>query len=230
MNREDSQYITGKGFQTSIVSYPQRGHWGRADYPGNTSGYLIYDFISQYYPVAPPNLFVELFSGGGTGRDVAREMGIVTSVHLDINNGWDALNDEVPQGADLVFAHPPYWNMIDYAKFRGKKYVHDISSIGDYDAYVSVMSSLFTRVYESIAAGGRYGVLLGLIRRRGKLYDPARDIQFHGTLVDEVIKVQHNTSSGRQDLSGKYGNSRFTRIVHEKLLIYQKQGYIERSG
>ena len=77
-------------------------------------GYVIKDLISHFYPNSKPKKFVEVFSGGGTGKDVAIELGITNSIHLDLINGWDALTDEIPTGADFVFSHPPYWDIIKY--------------------------------------------------------------------------------------------------------------------
>lgn len=65
-------------------------------------GYVIKDLISHFYPNSKPKKFVEVFSGGGTGKDVAIELGITNSIHLDLINGWDALTDEIPTGADLT--------------------------------------------------------------------------------------------------------------------------------
>ena len=55
---------------------------------------------------------------GGTGKDVAKELGINNSLHLDLNNGWDALENEIPSGSDFIFSHPPYWSIINYENER----------------------------------------------------------------------------------------------------------------
>lgn len=51
----------------SILDYPERGPWGNNKYRGNCTGYLIKDLLEKYQP----KQFVEVFSGGGTGKDVA---------------------------------------------------------------------------------------------------------------------------------------------------------------
>ena len=63
---------------------PDRGPWGSARYRGNCSGYLIRDLLQEYEPAS----FLEIFAGGGTGRDVARDLGYDRSVHLDLNPAW----------------------------------------------------------------------------------------------------------------------------------------------
>ncbi len=49
----------------SILDYPSHGHWGKASYRGNCTGYLIKDLLEKYQS----KQFVEVFSGGGTGQD-----------------------------------------------------------------------------------------------------------------------------------------------------------------
>ena len=46
----------------SVISYPDRGQYGRNDYRGNCSGYVIKDLIKQFYPGSKPKKFVEVFS------------------------------------------------------------------------------------------------------------------------------------------------------------------------
>jgi hypothetical protein len=98
---------------SSVVSYPDRGKWGNNKYRGNCTGHIIKDLIEQYNPES----FVEVFSGGGTGRDVCRDLR-VNSIHLDLRpefGSWNALRDEMPVGSDLVFSHPAYYDMIVYS-------------------------------------------------------------------------------------------------------------------
>lgn len=78
--------------------------------------HVIKDLLDTYHP----DNFIEVFSGGGTGEDVAAEYGYKDSIHLDLNNGWDALKDDLPRSSDFIFSHPPYWSIIDYNKVRGE--------------------------------------------------------------------------------------------------------------
>lgn len=87
--------------QSSILSYQDRGKWGKSSYRGNVSGHVTKDLLETYQP----KKFVEVFSGGGTGQDVATDLGIENSVHLDLLTGWDALKDEIPVQSDFVFSH-----------------------------------------------------------------------------------------------------------------------------
>ena len=35
-------------FAGSVVSYPDRGHWGKSSYRGNCTGRIIKDFLESY--------------------------------------------------------------------------------------------------------------------------------------------------------------------------------------
>ena len=93
----------------SVISFSNRGNYGDFSYRGNCSGNVLIELFKQFYPDnTKPKRFIEIFSGGGTGKDVAKELHISNSLHLDLNNGWDALINEIPSGADFIFSHPPY--------------------------------------------------------------------------------------------------------------------------
>jgi DNA modification methylase len=87
-----------------VVSYPDRGPWGRWDYRGNTSGHLLVDLIKQYEPKS----VLDPFAGSGTTRDVCRQFNIACD-SFDLKNGFDALTSKLSaKKFDLIFLHPPY--------------------------------------------------------------------------------------------------------------------------
>ena len=99
----------------SVISFPNRNNeWGDNRYRGNCSGW-IQAFLIWKYQVEK---FAELFSGSGTGYDVAKDMGIkyvgadlnpvpVRPEILNVNAVMDAVPDEFVD-ADFLFMHPPY--------------------------------------------------------------------------------------------------------------------------
>lgn len=202
----------------SIISYPERGKWGDSSYRGNCSGHVIKDLILHFYPNSKPKRFVEVFSGGGTGLDVARELGITNSVHLDLNTGWNALKDEIPYGSDFVFSHPPYWDIIRYETQRGSYDPDDLSNVMSYDEFIHKLDKVNAKIYQSLLNGGRHAFLVGDIRKKGKYYSIIKDMTWFGDLESHVIKVQHNCWSDNK----KYANNRFIPIIHEHLLIFKK--------
>ena len=113
----------------SIVSYPERGPYGRAGYRGNTSGYLVRDLLNFFRPA----YFVDPAEGSGTSRDVARELG-VPYTGLDLHSGFNLLRDSLSQrlsglSPDFVFFHPPYHDIIKYSgeQWGGEAHPDDLS-------------------------------------------------------------------------------------------------------
>ena len=202
----------------SIVSYQNRGHWGKSTYRGNCSGHVIKDLIEHFYPNSKPKRFVEVFSGGGTGLDVAKDLGITNSVHLDLNTGWNALQDEIPFGSDFVFSHPPYWDIIKYEKQRGFYSPDDLSNVMSYEEFISKLDKVNAKIYQSLVNGGRHAFLVGDVRRKGKYYSIIKDMTWFGDLESHIIKTQHNCVSSNK----VYVNNNFIPIEHEHLLIFKK--------
>jgi hypothetical protein len=69
---------------SSILSFPDRGHWGNAGYRGNCSGYVY----QQLFTVLRPRVFIDPMVGSGTSVEVAREMG-TEAYGLDLHSGFN---------------------------------------------------------------------------------------------------------------------------------------------
>lgn len=209
-----------KGIAHSVISHPQRGKWGNSKYRGNTSGHVIKDLIEQFYPNGTPKRFVEVFSGGGTGYDVARTLGITNSVHLDLNTGWDALVHDIPTGADFVFSHPPYHDIVKYQTMRNNEYHHnDLSNEMPYEVFIEMLDKVNAKIYQSLINGGRHAFLVGDVRKKGKYYSIIKDMTWFGDLESHIIKVQHNCLMDNKI----YANQNFIPIKHEHLLVFKKR-------
>ena len=176
----------------SIVSYKDRGNFGDSKYRGNCTGYIIKDLINNYYPNSKPKKFVEIFSGGGTGKDVAKELNITNSLHLDLNNGWDALVDEIPTGSDFIFSHPPYWDIISYESQRNSYSTNDLSNQMPYEEFIQKLNIVNEKIYHSLLYGGRHAILIGDVRKQGKYYSIIKDMNWYGDLESDIIKIQYN--------------------------------------
>ena len=202
----------------SIVSYKDRGNYGNSQYRGNCTGYIIKDLINQFFPATKPKKFIEVFSGGGTGRDVAKELGINNSLHLDLLNGWDALKDQIPSGSDFVFSHPPYWDIISYENERKSYAENDLSNAMPYEEFINKLNIVNEKIFHSLVNGGRHATLIGDVRKQGKYYSIIKDMNWYGELESHIIKVQYNCLSD----SKVYSNNNFIPIKHEHLLVFRK--------
>ena len=210
----------------SIVSYPDRGSYGRNTYRGNCSGLLIKDIIDQYNVRGLSDFMV----GSGTTEDVVREAGI-RGDFADLNRGFDMMSMDIPNRAENIFWHPPYHDMIVYS---GKEYnvkaveqatglaaetifADDLSRCSSWEDFVKKMNYCMLKQFSALEKGGRMFVLVGDMNRRGKLFSMIRELICPGTMENIIIKAQHNCWSDRQSYSGK-----FVPIVHEYLLVTRK--------
>jgi len=207
----------------SIVSYPDRGVGGNNSYRGNCSPRLISDLIDQFNCTD----ISDYMCGSGTTEDVAKQKRIISHCY-DLNRGFDLVNMEIPERNKMIFWHPPYGDMISYAGSQysaedvEKKYgfnpiASDLSQIKDWDKFIKMLNYCMMKQYASLDKGGRIAVLMGDMKKKGKLYSMLVDIVKPGTLENIVIKAQHNCWSNNISYNGK-----FIPIIHEYMMICRK--------
>ena len=208
---------------TSIVSYPERGNGGNNRYRGNCSPKLIEDIIGFF----KPKYICDYMCGSGTTGDAARTMGISSNLY-DLHSGFDIMNCEIPERPEFIFWHPPYWDIVKYSDYMYKasdvenRYGYDprktdLSRIEDWDEFVSTLNYAMMKQFSALEKGGRIAVLMGDIKRKGRLYSMLSEIIKPGTMENIIIKAQHNCFSDNTNYSGN-----FIPIVHEYLLILKK--------
>lgn len=209
----------------SIVSYPERGQYGRNTYRGNCSGRLIEDIISQYHIKSLSDFMV----GSGTTEEVCRTHGIAGDF-ADLNRGYDMMSMEIPNRADNIFWHPPYHDMVVYS---GEQYSDndvirqygfdpkdgDLSRCASWEEFVERMNYCMLKQFTALEKGGRMFVLMGDMKRKGRLYSMLTDIAKPGCLEQIIIKTQHNCWSDTQS----YKVRNFVPIIHEYLMIVRKE-------
>lgn len=210
----------------SIVSYPDRGSYGRNSYRGNCSGKLIKDIIDQYKLRGLSDFMV----GSGTTEDVVRETGL-RGTFADLNRGFDMMTMDVPERAENIFWHPPYHDMVVYSNSQYKAadveratglsadtiLADDLSRCASWEEFVKKMNHCMLKQFAALEKGGRMFTLVGDMKRRGKLFSMILDLVKPGTVENIIIKAQHNCWSERQEYSGT-----FVPIVHEYLLVTRK--------
>lgn len=221
--------------QNTVLSFENRGPWGNSNYKGNCSGWVVAYFIKKYGVKA----LAEIFSGGGTGYDVCKDMG-VEFVGIDLNPkpvrdkiiSMDILDESIdlPDGfynADMLFLHPPYPSIHDI-KYAGNMWKDtsnyaqkDIQNMSWSDGMKAVNKSIM-RGYAAMQPGAYEVVLVGEIRSKGQYRSMYRNLAIPGILHQTYIKMQHNTSSQNRT----YGNSDFALTGHEMIAVIKKpSGY-----
>lgn len=212
----------------SVVSYPERGHFGNNKYRGNCSGRLIEDLIEQYKIENLSDYMV----GGGTTEDVCRSKGI-EGTFLDLNRGFDMMTMDIPDRPSNILWHPPYGQMILYSDnmYRAQDIIdqygfdprkNDLSRAKDWPDFVEKMNYCCLKQFTSLKKGGRMFVLMGDWKQKGKLYSMLSDIAKPGTLEQIIIKMEHNCWSDTK----QYSNKNFVPISHEYVMVVRKDAAV----
>lgn len=208
---------------TSIVSYPERGEGGSNRYRGNCSPKLVEDLIGFFRPA----VVCDYMCGSGTTGAAAANMGIESRLY-DLHSGFDIMHCDIPERPEFIFWHPPYWDIVVYSdrmypadevekRFGYDPKKVDLSRIADWDFFVKAMNYAMTKQFAALEKGGRIAVLMGDIKKKGRLYSMLSEIVKPGTMENIIIKAQHNCFSDRNTYSG-----RFIPIVHEYVMIVRK--------
>lgn len=208
---------------TSIVSYPERGEGGNNKYRGNCSPKLIEDLIGFF----KPSEICDYMCGSGTTGAAAAKCGISSKLY-DLHSGFDLMNSEIPDRPEFIFWHPPYWDIIKYSdvmyrasdvqnRYGYNPCQFDLSRIAEWDEFVKAMNYAMMKQFSALEKGGRIAVLMGDIKKKGKLFSMLAEITKPGTLENIIIKAQHNCFSDNIQYSGK-----FIPILHEYVMIVRK--------
>lgn len=199
---------------TTLISFPERGPFGRADYRGNYAGHVLVQLVKwlQKNGIHKPYIYDPMV-GGGTSRDVAEALKLPYIVD-DIHNGFDVVNDDFHDTSfDLTMLHFPYWKMIDYAADLPKELQSKDMSRMEWREFIEAVSHVN---YKAAAHSRFVAVLVGDIAVKGGIKSIQREMAWPGQPVRHIIKVQHNAMSFRRQYTGN-----FIPIVTEHLLLFR---------
>lgn len=204
----------------SVLSFPNRGKWGKSNYRGNCSGYVILELLNHFNP----KFFVDVCEGSGTSKEVCLENS-VNYAGFDLSTGFDFTNDyvlsQIECPADIVFSHPPYHNMIKYSgNMWGDKSKNDTSQCSKYEEFLEKSQTMLMNQREATRENGIYCTLIGDYRKNGVFKSTQADfisLLPKDELISVTIKLQHNSKSNFKSYSGS-----FIPIMHEYLLVWKK--------
>lgn len=207
---------------SSVLSFPDRGHWGKSSWHGNCSGHVY----KELYQRLKPELVVDPMMGSGTSIEVAHEMNI-DAVGLDLHQGFDALTmsilERVGRPAGLVISHPPYGSQVLYSgNVWGKEpHPNDLSRCIDDEDFNAKMQAVLLNQREATAPGKYYATIIGDWRRNGRYSSYQAECISRmpaSELVGVLIKQQHNVRSD----STRYGRMVLPFIQHEYIILWQR--------
>jgi hypothetical protein len=208
----------------SVWSFPDRGPWGSSKWRGNCSGFVYKEIFEAIKPAS----FADPMVGSGTSVMVARELGI-EAYGFDLHSGFNAVKDSmlerIGKQVSLTCSHPPYHDMIAYSGPNGMwgdvAHKDDLSHCSDVEEFNEMLQLVLLNQREATLPGGFYSTIIGDMRKDGQYHSfqaeaiarmPASE------LAGVVIKMQHNTVSGRKS----YKKISLPFIQHEYVLIWKK--------
>jgi hypothetical protein len=243
MRKEEIFKVVEKQANGTVLSFPDRGPWGSSKYRGNFSGYIPAALIYRYGAKSVS----EIFAGGGTTSDLCKDLEI-PYCGIDLNPSpvrndivsMDILDAsaELPDAfytADLQILHPPYpciqnlhyagsmWKDTNNLKSR------DIQEM-DWESGMNAINKALLRGYAAMPNGAYQAVVVGDVRRKVKgqsiFKSMLADLAIPGNLEQVLVKMQHNTVSGRNSSYGNGRGRKFFLIEHEFIVIIKKpSGY-----
>src|SRR2546426_8569366 len=140
------------------------------------------------------------------------------------------LNKIGDESIDLVATHPPYGGII---KYGGGLIEGDLSGLSDFEDYLNAMSRVASQCYRVLKRNKQCAVLIGDTRRH-RHYVPISHkilnefIAVGFVLLEDIVKVQHNTTSNRNQWRGD--RQAFYKIAHEHLFVFRKPGSDSERG
>jgi hypothetical protein len=199
---------------SSIISFSERGPWGNARYPGNSSGFVMLELLAAL----KPRFVIDVTAGSGTNVELCNDFGIRV-LGLDLKGGFNALKESVlgraGEPADLTWSHPPYWDVKKYSA-----HPDDLCACANEDEFLGKLHVLLLNQREATRPGGHYATLIG-DRRKGGCYSSYQADCITRMPRDElksvVIKTQHNVSSASKSYALRY-----PLVAHEYLLVWQR--------
>lgn len=201
---------------TSIHATPGRGEYGNAQYRGNCSGLLIRDLLSFYQPRS----VLDPMEGGGTCRDVCRELGIAY-VGRDLKTGFDATDAAAFRQLgkfDFIWMHPPYWQMVRYNPGDSRC----LSGAATVAEFIQGMRFVLRNCRAALAPGGKLAVLIGDGKHQGRYLGlPFRMMNAAARegfwlAAPEIIRFSHGATSSRKPYS-----SAFIPRLHDVCLVLE---------
>ncbi len=235
---------------TTVWSFPDRGAWAThkntASYRGNWSPYVPHNLILKYSKAGQTVL--DCFCGSGTTAIEAKLLGRKCFA-MDINESavkltkknlmfglppeWRYYEPEVRVGdardlsflsassIDLICAHPPYANIIQYSKeTKG-----DLSHL-DVDEFLKEMNLVAQENFRVLKNGRYCAVLIGDLRKNKRVV-PLGFMLMRGylrvgfILKEIIIKEQHNCQA-TEEWREKSLKDNFLLLAHEYLPVFEK--------
>lgn len=205
---------------------------GDKDFHGNCSPQIVEQCIWRF--TEEGDLVVDPMAGSGTVLDVCKRFNRryiaydINPAHSDIEER-DSRQMPLDSGSvDMIFIHPPYWNLVNYtASDDGKS--GDLSRAPSLEAYLQMLGEVFAECRRVLKPGKHMCVLIGDLVRNGQFIPLCRKV---GNLAEEMrfidrgyaVKLAHGEISRKKSgvIVAELAYTNNLKISHDLVLFLRK--------
>lgn len=208
------------------------GYAGDKDFHGNCSPQIVEQCIWRF--TEEEELVVDPMAGSGTALDVCRRFNR-RCIAYDINPARSDIEEidsrKMPLDSDtvdMIFIHPPYWNLVSYTTNNDGK-PGDLSRAPSLQAYLQMLGEVFTECRRVLRPGKHLCVLIGDLVRDGQFIPLCRGVS---NLAEELnfidcgyaIKLAHGEVSRKKSgvIVAELAYTNNLKISHDLVLFLKK--------
>ncbi len=180
---------------------------GDKDFHGNCSPQIVEQCIWRL--TEEDDLVVDPMAGSGTALDVCRRfnrrcIGYDIKPPLDRNDIIQNDSRNIPlqdNSVDMIFIHPPYWNLTYFTKAEEK--LPDLSRASTPEEFLKMLKEVFRECYRVLKLGKYMCVLLGDLIREGSFIPLCRRatnlaVEIGYTDCGYAVKLAHGEVSRKK--------------------------------
>jgi len=206
--------------------------FGDASFHGNCEPTIIAALLKNYSSLDDKLIF-DPMAGSGTFFDVAKVMGYkdeqilvrdIKPLRDNISFG-DALETKLPkESVDFIFAHFPYWKLVEYSKHEG-----DLSLL-KLNEFLFKSEEIIKEMYRVLKKDGYFAIMIGNLRQSGvvdleSMFSNIGTKYF--TLWDKIVKRirtwNPETRGQRMGLAvARARQHNHTVVNHDTILVFRK--------
>jgi ParB/RepB/Spo0J family partition protein len=230
-------------FLTTLWDIGERAEYaGRGDFHGNCPPQVVEQCVLRL--TKKGDLVVDPMAGSGTAVDVCNLLGR-RCIAYDIKPPeWrtDIIQNDsrkIPledDSVDMVFLHPPYWDMVYYTE--ASENLPDLSRAKTLDEYLEMLRQVLQECYRILKDGKYLCILLGDRIKNGRfipLCRKAANLAEEIGFIDCGYAVKFTKGSTSQVIKGKniYAEVAYTRnlkIEHDLVMFFKKEAKLHSES
>ena len=216
----------------TIWDFEDRGDYaGHKDFVSNCSPQVVEQCVLRL--TEKDDLILDPMAGSGTALDVFHILGR-RCIGFDIKPTRPdiRLNDSqtLPlesESIDMVFIHPPYWNLITYT--NAEENLPDLSRASTFEEYLNMLKQVFQECFRVLKPEKYMCVLLGDMIREGRFIPICRKAT---NLAEEIgftdcgfaVKIAHGEVSRKKSgvIFAELAYTENLKISHDFVMFFRK--------